>query len=41
MVGATLISVHNLHTLIQLAAEMRQAILEGRFISFVEKYWAD
>jgi queuine tRNA-ribosyltransferase len=41
MVGATLVSIHNLHVLIQLAGQMRQAILERRFTSFLEKYWAD
>jgi tRNA-guanine family transglycosylase len=38
MVGATLVSLHNLHTLLQLAADMRQAILEGRFQAFVHDY---
>jgi queuine tRNA-ribosyltransferase len=31
MLPATLISIHNLRTLVRLAEEMRQAILEGRF----------
>ncbi len=31
MLAATLISIHNIHTLVQLTREMRQAILEGRF----------
>jgi len=39
MVGATLISIHNLHTLLQLAAEMRTAILEQRFDQFYTEYF--
>ncbi len=35
MLASTLLSIHNLHTLIQLASEMRQAILERRFDAFV------
>lgn len=31
MLAATLLSIHNVHTLIQLVREMRQAIREGRF----------
>ncbi|MEA4813256.1 MAG: tRNA guanosine(34) transglycosylase Tgt [Anaerolineaceae bacterium] len=34
MLAATLLSIHNLHTLISLAAEMRQAILAGSFESY-------
>jgi queuine tRNA-ribosyltransferase len=34
MLSATLLSIHNLHTLIHLAQEMRQAILDGRFAAF-------
>ncbi len=34
MLAATLLSIHNLHTLVQLARDMRQAILEGRFAAF-------
>lgn len=34
MLAATLLSIHNLHTLIHLAKEMRQAILEQRFDEF-------
>lgn len=34
MLAATLISIHNLHTLIQLANEMRQAIITGQFERF-------
>ncbi len=35
ILASTLLSIHNLHTLIQLASDMRQAILEGRFDAFV------
>ena len=31
MLSATLLSIHNLHTLLNLAREMRQAIIAGRF----------
>jgi len=31
MLAATLLSIHNIHTLTQLTRDMRQAILEGRF----------
>jgi queuine tRNA-ribosyltransferase len=33
MLSATLLSIHNLHILIQLAWELRKAILEGNFLS--------
>ena len=39
MLPATLLSIHNLHTLIQLAGDMRQAILEGRFDSFANNFF--
>ncbi|MEX1248086.1 MAG: tRNA guanosine(34) transglycosylase Tgt [Anaerolineales bacterium] len=35
MLAATLLSIHNLHTLIQLAKDLRTAILEDNFESFV------
>jgi queuine tRNA-ribosyltransferase len=38
MLSATLLSIHNLHTLVNLAKEMRQAILEGRFTAFATAY---
>jgi len=38
MLSATLLSIHNLHTLIQLAKDMRQAILKGRFESLVRAF---
>ena len=39
MLSATLLSIHNLHTLIQLAREMRRAILEGQFDRFVQDFF--
>ena len=38
MLSATLLSIHNLHTLLQLVSEMRQAILEARFDMFVQEW---
>jgi len=38
MLSATLLSIHNLHTLIHLAAQIRQAILENRFETFAEQF---
>lgn len=38
MLSATLLSIHNLYTLIQLSHEMRQAIIERRYQSFVTEY---
>ncbi len=40
MLSATLLSIHNLHTLIHLAQDMRQAILQGRFAAFAEDWRA-
>ena len=40
MLAATLLSVHNLHTLLQLARDMRQAILESRFDRFADDFLA-
>ena len=37
MLAATLLSIHNLHTLLQLARDLRQAILEGRLQSFADE----
>lgn len=39
MLGATLASIHNLHFLTHLVAEMRQAILDGRFESFKQNFF--
>jgi queuine tRNA-ribosyltransferase len=38
MLAGTLLSIHNLHTLLQLAREMRQAILEGWFEALAVQY---
>ncbi len=38
MLSATLLSIHNLHTLIQLTRDLRQAVLEGRLAQFVKPY---
>lgn len=40
MLAATLLSIHNLHTLLQLARDLRQAILEGRLQSFADEAMA-
>ncbi len=37
MLAATLLSIHNLHTLVQLAKQMRQAIIDGRFDEWAEE----
>jgi queuine tRNA-ribosyltransferase len=36
MLSATLLSIHNLHTLIQLTADLRLAVLEGRLPQFAQ-----
>jgi tRNA-guanine family transglycosylase len=38
MLSATLLSIHNLHTLIQLTADLRLAILDGRLPQFVQTF---
>ncbi|MEK6222430.1 MAG: tRNA guanosine(34) transglycosylase Tgt, partial [Chloroflexota bacterium] len=38
MLSATLISIHNLHTLIHLAKDMRKAILDGKFSAFAQPW---
>ena len=40
MLAATLLSIHNLHTLLQLARDLRQAILEGRLQAFADEAMA-
>jgi queuine tRNA-ribosyltransferase len=37
MLSATLLSIHNLYTLVQLAFELRQAILQGNFPALAEE----
>jgi queuine tRNA-ribosyltransferase len=39
MLSATLLSMHNLHTLLELAREMRRAIVEGRFDAFTDQFF--
>ncbi len=39
MLGSTLLSIHNLHTLLELARQIRQAILENRFARFAEAFF--
>lgn len=41
MLSATLLSIHNLHTLLELARQMRQAILDGRFDTFADEFFAN
>jgi queuine tRNA-ribosyltransferase len=40
ILSATLLSIHNLHTLIQLAKDIRLAILEERFNNFCTEFFA-
>lgn len=40
MLSATLLSIHNLHTLIQLTVDLRQAITEGRLSQFAKDFRA-
>ncbi len=40
ILGATLLSVHNLHTLLTLVRESREAILAGRFTDYRAAFWA-
>ncbi len=39
MLGSTLLSIHNLHTLLELARQIRQAIMENRFDQFAEAFF--
>jgi queuine tRNA-ribosyltransferase len=39
MLAATLLSIHNLHTLITMMNDIRQAIMEQRFSEFYNKYF--
>ena len=40
MLAGTLISIHNIHTLLQLVRDARQAILEGRYQTFAAEFLA-
>lgn len=39
MLSATLLSIHNLHTLLQLTRDMRQAIMDGKFDQFSAEFF--
>lgn len=39
MLSATLLSIHNLHTLLQIAAELRQAILQGDIQDYAHQFF--
>lgn len=41
MLGAELLSIHNLHNLVQLAKTCRQAIIDGNFKEFKDDYMAN
>jgi queuine tRNA-ribosyltransferase len=41
MLAATLLTLHNLHTLLQLMRDLRQSILEGTLESFTDNFFAD
>ena len=40
ILASTLLSIHNLHTLLDLATRMREAIIEGTFTQFTANYFA-
>ncbi|MCD4738403.1 MAG: tRNA guanosine(34) transglycosylase Tgt [Anaerolineae bacterium] len=40
MLAATLLSIHNLHTMLTLIKDIREAILAGRFADFRAEFWA-
>lgn len=40
MLASTLLSIHNIYTLVNLAAEMRTAVLEDRFTAFYKEYFS-
>jgi len=40
MLAATLLSIHNLYTLVQLAQGLRQAILEHNLADFIADFWS-
>ena len=41
LLAGTLLSIHNLHTLLQLGRDLRQAIIEGRLQSFADQAMAN
>lgn len=40
ILGAHLLTLHNLHLMLTIAREIREAVLEGRFSAYREAYWA-
>jgi tRNA-guanine family transglycosylase len=40
MLAATLLSIHNLHTLLNLCTQIRESIVAGCFSQFAEDYLA-
>ena len=38
MLSGTLLSIHNIHTLLELAGNLRQAIIDGRYSEFADTY---
>jgi queuine tRNA-ribosyltransferase len=38
MLAATLLSIHNVHTLIALVGDLRQAVIEGELAKFAEDF---
>jgi queuine tRNA-ribosyltransferase len=38
MLASTLLSIHNIHTLLELTRNLRQAIINGRFDNFAYNY---
>ena len=41
MLAATLLTLHNLHTLLQLMRDIRQSIITGTFDSFATQFFTD
>ncbi len=41
MLSATLLSIHNIHTLVNLTSEIRQTILEGRYDAYIQQFYAE
>ena len=41
LLAGTLLSIHNLHTLLKLARDMRQSILDGRFNNFADQFFTE
>lgn len=39
ILGATLLTIHNLHTMLTIMREIREAILTGRFADYREAFW--